>query len=335
MPRSDTPRSGPTIRLAPGAALVVGAACAAGSAALRYALTAFLAGEERFVALFPALLLATYLGGWVGGAACLAGSILIDWYLFLGQPGSWVLAPHEAAGLVALFISGAVIVAGVVAMRRLIDSLEAAREAEQLLSRELLHRVKNNLAVVEALAAMSARGTDDLATFLDRFLTRMRSLARAQLLLVRDETKFPTLEAVVSAVLGPFKGRSRLTWSGPPIRLDGQQAVALAMCLHELATNSLKYGALSGDEGAVRISWSDCGRGQAEISWTELGGPAVTEPARAGSGTRLLRRGLESDSPAVLDYRPDGLRWAARFRSRRAADLASLSRAKPPDRQPL
>jgi two-component sensor histidine kinase len=313
----------PPVRLRLPAAVALGLAAAVVSVAIRAALTPFLGGEERFVALFPALLLASYFGGLAGGLSCLFASIVADWYVFLGDPETFRLAPHEAAGLCALFISGAAVVAGVIAIRRLVASLEASREAEQLLARELLHRVKNNLAVVEALAAMSARGTGDLQEFLGRFLSRMRSLSTAQRLLSREEAGRPQVEEVVAAVLAPFEVPGRLAWSGEALRLDAQQAVALALCLHELATNAVKYGALSRSEGAVRIGWSGLDGAPASISWEESGGPPVAEPTRSGSGMRLLRRGVEADLPAEIAYAPGGLRWTARFRAQAAEPAAS------------
>ncbi|CAN7554782.1 sensor histidine kinase [Phenylobacterium sp. LjRoot219] len=300
-------------QLGPAPALALGVITAISSIGLRTALTPLLGGEERFVAMFPALLLASFYGGATGGVACLVVSIVGAWFFFVGVPQSFAIDLYEAAGLLGLFLSGGAIVAGTVAIRRLLQGLEEANEAERLLARELQHRVKNNLSVVEALARTSARGTDDLAVFLERFMGRMRSLSAAHVLLSRGDAEVVEVEEVVSAVLAPFEAPRRLSWSGDSLRLNSQQAVALALCLHELATNSVKYGALSGEDGVVRIAWSKLEPTRARIGWEESGGPPVHEPQRIGSGLRLLRRGVEPGLPAELAYALDGLKWSARF----------------------
>jgi two-component sensor histidine kinase len=297
------------------ASVGLGLVCAAASVGIRAALTPLLGGEEHFVALFPILLLASFYGGVIAGVSCLLTTLLAAWYLFLGPPRSFVLGPHEGAGLIALLVSGAWIVAGAIAVRQLIQRLREANEAEHRLARELQHRVKNNLAVVEALVAQSARGAGDLPTFLERFLGRMKSLSAAQVLLSRHEHAKAEIEELVGAVLAPFDASGRLSWSGENIQLRPQQAVALALCLHELATNSLKYGALSREEGRVSLAWSRADGALARIDWRERGGPPVRQPDRAGSGVRLLRRGLDIGLPAEIAYPPEGVTWSARFRS--------------------
>jgi len=300
-------------QLRPAAAFALGVAAACTAIGMRAALTPLLGGEERFVSMFPALLLASFFGGVTGGLTCLVISVVGGWFFFVGPPWSFVLGVHEGAGLIALFASGGAVTAGTIAVHRLLRRLSDAHEAERLLARELQHRVKNNLSVVEALAAASARGTDDVGVFLDRFLARMQSLSAAHVLLSRSEGEITDVQEVVAAVLAPFEAPGRLSWSGEPLRLGSQQAVALALCLHELATNSVKYGALSGEAGVVQVSWSRTEPGLASIRWQESGGPRVREPERVGSGLQLLRRGLETRLPAQIVYARSGLTWSARF----------------------
>lgn len=300
-------------QLRPAAAFALGLAAACTAIGLRAALTPLLGGEERFVSMFPAVLLASFFGGVTGGLTCLLFSVVGGSYLFVGDPRTFLMGAHEAAGLIALLASGGAVMAGTIAIRRLLQRLAEAHEAERMLARELQHRVKNNLSVVEALAAASARGTDDLGVFLDRFLDRMRSLSAAHVLLSRSEGETAEVHEVVAAVLAPFEAPGRLHFAGERLRLSSAQAVALALCLHELATNSVKYGALSGEAGAVEVSWSKAEPGLAAIRWAESGGPRVREPERVGSGLQLLRRGLETGSPAQIVYARTGLMWSARF----------------------
>jgi two-component sensor histidine kinase len=263
--------------------------------------------------MFPALLLATYFGGAAGGASCLGLTLLAAWYLFLGTPRSFSLAPHEGADLLALLVSGGAIVGGVMSIRQLIQELGQAHERERQLARELQHRVKNNLAVVEGLVAQSARGAADLDAFLEEFLPRMKSLSAAQVVLSGFEDDDVPIDSVISIVLAPFAASQQLSWSGEAIKVTQQQAVALALCLHELATNSVKYGALSTSAGSVRIAWRRLSARLNRIEWKERGGPPLRQIRRSGSGTRLLRRGLEPARPAELAYAPEGVVWAADF----------------------
>jgi two-component sensor histidine kinase len=300
-------------RLGVGRALALGLICSAASIGFRAALTPFLAGEERFIAMFPALLVAGFYGGAIGGLSCLLLTIIGVWYFFVGRPMSFAFAPHEAAGLCTLLISGGMVVAGAIAARRLVQDLEEAREAERLLALELQHRVRNNLAVVEALATQSARDAEGLDLFLERFLGRLRSLSTAHVLLSREAGEVVGLGALVESVLAPFSSGGRISWSGEPIRLRAREAQTLSLCLHELATNAVKYGALSGETGTVSVSWSMRSGDLVCLRWVERGGPRVLAPARSGSGAALLRRGVAPSRPARVVYGEDGLTWSAEF----------------------
>lgn len=303
----------------PVVAVGIGALCAAGATALRAGLTPFLGGEEKFVAIFPALLLATYFGGGLGGFSCLFLSLLAAWYVFIGKPLTFYLAPGEVPSLVAEFVAGAAVLGFALVMRRLIWRLERANEAQRLLTLELQHRVKNNLAVVEAMASQSARGAVDLSGFLEAFLGRLRTLSTAYGLLSRNRDDGGWVGDVVAAALAPFNVSGRVSWSGPPLTIDAEQSVTLALCLHELATNAVKYGALSTLTGRVVVHWSKLKGDLALLEWCETGGPPVTIPKRAGLGTRLLRRGIDPVFPATIAYSSTGLTWSARFRPTSAA----------------
>jgi two-component sensor histidine kinase len=204
--------------------------------------------------------------------------------------------------------------------------LQRANEAQGLLALELQHRVKNNLAVVEALAAQSARSARDVSSFLDGFLGRLRSLSAAYGLLGRGRDNVAEVGQLVAAALAPFDFPGRVAWSGPPLGISGEQAVTLALLLHELATNAVKYGALSTSHGSVRVTWSKPIGQLALIEWREADGPPVHAAKTAGLGTRLLRRGLDPSRPATTTYAAGGLTWSAQFHPsprRRIARLPS------------
>ena len=198
-----------------------------------------------------------------------------------------------------------------------------AEERRALLVNELNHRVKNTLAVVQSLAAQTARGAPDLAAFGAAFQRRILALARAHDLLTREDWTGAPLGAVARAALEPLAiDEARVDLSGcasgavlPP---GAALAVALAMALHELATNALKHGALSVPDGRVSIACraaAEPGDAAPVVEWVERGGPPIVgPPARRGFGLRLLERGLAAEARmgADLRFEPEGVRCLLR-----------------------
>jgi two-component sensor histidine kinase len=217
---------------------------------------------------------------------------------------------------------------------RLWDAVERARaEAERrraeerraLLLAELNHRVKNTLAVVQSLAAQTARGAADLPSFSVTFQARLIRLARAHDLLTREHWEGAALDAVVRSALDPLAvERDRVDLSGcaAEVVLPPAAALCLSMALHELATNALKHGALSVPEGRVSIACkADPEDGAEVVEWVERGGPPIAgPPARRGFGLRLLGRGLagEAGTAADIHFEPEGLRCTLRLPSPRS-----------------
>lgn len=180
-----------------------------------------------------------------------------------------------------------------------------------LLLREASHRSKNLLATVQALARRTVRGD---AEFFPNFEDRMQGLANVQDLLFRgDWREVPVAELVRRqlAFLGELP--DQLEFDGPACALTPPAAEAIGMALHELATNSLKYGALSSGEGKVRIEWrADPAKAGFAISWRETDGPQVGEPLRAGFGTTLIRDlpKAKLDAEVSLEFPPHGVVWS-------------------------
>jgi two-component sensor histidine kinase len=183
---------------------------------------------------------------------------------------------------------------------------------------ELNHRVKNTLATVQSLAMQTFRGGDgDSAA---KFDTRLAALASAHDLLTQTNWTDVGLADVVARCAAPAD--NRLVSRGPPVALPPQAAVALCMCLHELTTNSLKYGALSAPAGRIDVAWVlDPSGDHLTLTWRESGGPPVAEPRHAGFGTRLIDRLLrhELDGQATRDFNPAGLVFTARLGLTRAS----------------
>lgn len=198
------------------------------------------------------------------------------------------------------------------------DMTERKRYEERLglLMREVNHRAKNMLGLVQVVAKQTAASSP--ADFVQRFSARLRSLAASQDLLVQEDWGGVALDLLVRSQLAHFEPLigNRIRFVGPPLKLAAPAAQTIGMALHELSTNAGKHGALSGEAGQVTLSWSvsDAQEGgrRFAISWREDGGPPVTRPLRKGFGSTVIgemcRMGL--DAVVTVDYVPSGLRWS-------------------------
>ncbi len=199
--------------------------------------------------------------------------------------------------------------------------VEAERQ-QRLVNREIGHRLKNQLAVVQSIINQTLRNAPDLGAASASIAGRLAALSRAHDLLLTGNTGGATPRELVETLrqLHDPAG-SRFTAGGPEITLSSRPALGLALILHELATNATKYGSLSTPEGRVAIRWGVEGD-RFVLRWSESGGPPVGTPERTGTGTLLIRAALASaaENEVCLDYRPQGLEF------RLSADLASLQK---------
>jgi two-component sensor histidine kinase len=183
-----------------------------------------------------------------------------------------------------------------------------AEAQRDLLMKELEHRVKNTLAIVQSIAAQTFRNTDPAVQ--RAFEARLITLGNAHGILTQRSWDSADLHEVMAATLRPHDGpaRERFTVEGPALRLGPKITVALSMAVHELATNAIKYGALSVEAGRVDVSW-EVADGRFRWSWRERGGPPVAPPVRTGFGSRMIERALATQlsGTAAIDYRPDGI----------------------------
>jgi PAS domain S-box-containing protein len=185
----------------------------------------------------------------------------------------------------------------------------------RLLMRELTHRTKNSLAVIQALARQTARSAQSVEEFLDQFNDRLQALATSIDLLIQEGWYGASLYELVRSQIGHHldQHESQVVMEGPPILLRPEAAQNLGLALHELATNAAKYGALSGSNGRVTITWrkvqQQTGSG-VEITWAEAGGPPVKQPQRQGFGTLVIKRNLARslDADVDLSFPRDGVR---------------------------
>lgn len=198
----------------------------------------------------------------------------------------------------------------ILSVSRDITDLQSGREKYRLLAVELNHRIKNLLAMVHAVVNQTLRlHADDIASTTDSLSSRIGALGRAQDMLMASAVSETTLGTLASAVLEPHGLGRRIHVNGEEMRLGSRAAMALALALHELATNAVKYGALSNDQGTVEMRWQE-ENGRFRLTWTETSGPAVSAPTRRGFGSQVIERALSGylGGRSELEYHPDGIR---------------------------
>jgi PAS domain S-box-containing protein len=201
---------------------------------------------------------------------------------------------------------------GVVCYFRDISAYVRARHQRELLINELNHRVKNTLATVQSIAAQTLKGGTVSAVVKEALESRLLSLAGAHDVLTQQNWEGADLHNIVERALTPFMApRREFDINGPDIRLLPKSALAIAMAVHELATNAAKYGALSNGSGRISVHWAIAEHDAAhlQVVWTETGGPKVAAPRSKGFGSRLIERGLAGQlgGEALIDYREAGV----------------------------
>jgi PAS domain S-box-containing protein len=204
-------------------------------------------------------------------------------------------------------VSGKVIGASKIAR----DNTKRKRTQEQqkLLVSEMQHRIKNSLATIQAIATQNF---SQYAKERDAFIARLHALGNAHDLLTSETWESASLRAIVTKALEPFQEslHERITIDGDDdVWLDSTKSVVVAMALHELATNAIKYGSLSNGGGRVSIAWKrQCQANQVKLVWEESGGPTVTPPKQRGFGSHLIERAFNGQlGGSELKFSPEGL----------------------------
>lgn len=217
---------------------------------------------------------------------------------------------------------------GLIASAIDIDERKAAERHRELLIGELNHRVKNTLTIIQSIAVQTFRGLADVADRVRDFEQRLLALSGAHNLLTRGNWEAASLDQLIEeAILGPGARREQFDVAGPAVPLPPKTAVTLALAIHELCTNAIKYGALSRDAGKVTIRWNvdadDLAR--LTLTWEESGGPPVTPPAQKGFGSRMIERALalELNGEVLMQYRPEGLFCRLRGRLPAIGEIAA------------
>lgn len=193
-----------------------------------------------------------------------------------------------------------------------VTARKAVEEQRQILARELAHRFKNMMAVVNSILSLTARNAPTKKALVISLRGRLAALARTHEMLLGNDTESADLRSLLEGELSPYRihSASNVRLIGDPCLLVGPQVVNIALAIHELATNAAKYGALSRATGQVEVRWSEAD-GILDLLWKETGGPPVSEPTGRGFGTELIRRLLGAG--VQLEYPKAGLQARLRI----------------------
>ncbi|WP_296674608.1 CHASE domain-containing protein [Novosphingobium sp.] len=195
--------------------------------------------------------------------------------------------------------------------RKVLESLASQEAIRNSLTRELNHRVKNTLANVLSIVALTRRRSQSLDDFAEGLNGRLRALSATHDLLSQRDWKDAPVREVVTSELAPYLdvADTHVTVEGPDTALGPNDAMSLGLALHELATNAAKYGALSVPQGRVSITWQLLTPEICEVSWREHGGPPVAEPKRRGFGLDLIEKIVSHElrSPVDLKFNAEGV----------------------------
>jgi two-component sensor histidine kinase len=295
-------------RIAPGSfkAYAFAVLLAGVAAAVRWAF-GFLAFDfelQAFTTFYPAVLLATLIGGAGPGIFAALFSAVTCWLFFL--PPFTELLPlglSDEINLLTFLISSLFIVWATDHYRRLTKQLRDEEHFRKLAVAELSHRLRNKVATIQAIVAFRLQAHPEIKDEINRALGALRSTDE---LIAAVQGKGARIRDVLVAELTAYE-HSRISITGPDLLLPSKLALTFALLVHELATNAAKYGALSKRTGKLSVEWL-LTEGRLSLVWREMDGPPVTPPTDSGFGTRLFQRALEQfDGTANADFAPTGL----------------------------
>lgn len=285
------------------AAFTMAAAIVAVATIIKFPLDAW-AGEPLppFITYYPALVLAALCGGLRVGFATAAATLLLAWYIWLPTPFSFVIAGARTPLTLAIYALSSALLAWAVGLARLTLDDVAANEAERSLSaRESVHRIKNLIAVVQALNAKISREVKTTDEFRDVLSQRLDALGAAQNALIREDWNDVELSELIKGALAPFLANPGLVLkAGPDIVVPARFVNGLCLALYELCTNAMKYGALANGEGPVALSWRR-ENGKCVLEWRETR-KSGAQVENSGFGSMLIKTALARDPNTRVEY---------------------------------
>jgi two-component sensor histidine kinase len=286
------------------------AICVAVATLIRYTIETVAPNAVPFASYFPAVLIATLVGGWAAGVAAMFISAAVSFYLFIATDEilhSFTL--ENILDLILFFFAAVLILAVAEQFRRVVRQLDDEEAQRQVIVEELNHRVKNKLATIYAILRHELRGNP--VTW-ESVSGRLRALSAADDYLMRANGKALDLRQILEQELTPYDVK-RISFAGDAVELHGRVPVVLALVIHELSTNAAKYGALSVPSGRLDISWHSDGN-EVSLKWVESGGPSVTAPTKYGFGSNLIERSLNVfGGSAKIVFAASGVVCSIRF----------------------
>jgi two-component sensor histidine kinase len=241
-----------------------------------------------------------------------ARSTLTGWTVAAGIAEGSLVGPLWRKVAITSVIGSVMLLTGLAFAVRMATTIARGEMLHDLLIEELNHRVKNTLAILQAIAAQTFRSAS--RTEREKFEGRLGALAEAHNLLSKEKWQGSELLDVVDRVLQPYllNNPERIRMLGPSVPLSPRLAVVLSMIVHEIATNAAKYGALSNDAGTIALDWEvteENGKRKLRLMWAEAGGPHVTAPVQRGFGSRLIERSARDQlgGEATVDFLPRGV----------------------------
>jgi two-component sensor histidine kinase len=239
-------------------------------------------------------------------------STLTGWTVAAGISQASLVAPLWRNLAITSVIGGLLLLTGLAFAVRMATTIARGETLHDLLIEELNHRVKNTLAILQAIATQTFRSATRAER--EKFEGRLGALAEAHNLLSQVKWQGSELHKVIDRVLQPYllSNPERIKISGPKVPLSPRLAVVLSMIVHEIATNAAKYGALSNDTGSVALDWEvteENSKQKLRMIWRETGGPPVTAPVQRGFGSRLIERSARDQlgGEATVDFLPRGV----------------------------
>ncbi len=272
-------------------------------------------GEQLppFITMYTSVVISDLIGGPQIGVITALVTALLTWFFFLSPHFSFAIVYSRTVVSLFLYLAFSSLQGWIVGKARLaLDALAESEAQRDRAARESVHRIKNLIAVVQAIIAKLAREAENTADYRSLLSNRLVALGKAQDVLVQSSWSDVDLTHIIHSALAPFLPNPGLQIrQGPPVLVPAHHVSGLNMALYELCTNSLKYGALAGGHGPVELSWSVDGDFVA-LEWRE----ETPEPAERseGLGTQLIRYALGTEAGCRVDYVINGKRVDAVFR---------------------
>jgi two-component sensor histidine kinase len=239
-------------------------------------------------------------------------SQLTGWTVAAGIAQSSLVNPLWRNLAITSLLGAMLLLIGLSFAVRMATTIARGEMLHNMLIEELNHRVKNTLAILQAIAVQTFQSASKSER--EKFEGRLGALAEAHNLLSEEKWRSSALADIVSRVLEPYRlsGPERVRMSGPPVTLSPRRAVIISMIIHEIATNAAKYGALSNTSGRVRLDWeivAENSQPKLRLIWAETGGPPVAAPVKRGFGSRLIERSARDQlgGEATVDFLPRGV----------------------------